>query len=101
MERFVEVTSYNPARLFGLYPKKGVIMPGADADFAVIDPNMRIKVTADVLHSNINYTIYEGMEVEGWNVMTIRRGDIVYENGQVVGEKGSGKYIPGKTPVMI
>jgi len=101
MEGFVEVTSYNPARLFGLYPKKGVIMPGADADFAVIDPNMRIKVTADVLHSNINYTIYEGMEVEGWNVMTIRRGDIVYENGQVVGEKGSGKYIPGKTPVMI
>ncbi|WP_170254108.1 dihydropyrimidinase [Acidianus ambivalens] len=101
MERFVEVTSYNPARLFGLYPRKGTIMPGSDADFAVIDPNRKVRISADVLHSNINYTIYDGMEVEGWNVMTIRRGEVVYEEGQVIGKKGSGKYIPGKTPILL
>ena len=101
MERFIEVTSYNPARLFGLYPRKGTIMPGSDADFAVIDPNRKVRISADVLHSNINYTIYEGMEVEGWNIMTIRRGEIVYEEGQVIGMKGSGKYIPGKTPILF
>ncbi|BFH74015.1 dihydropyrimidinase [Sulfurisphaera javensis] len=101
MERFIEVTSYNPARLFGLYPRKGSIMPGADADFAVIDPNRRVKLSADVLHSNINYSIYDDVEVEGWNIMTIRRGEIVYEEGQVIAKKGSGTYIPGKTPVMV
>ncbi|ARM75368.1 dihydropyrimidinase [Acidianus manzaensis] len=101
MERFVETTSYNPARLFGLYPKKGVIMPGADADFAVIDPNKKVRISADVLHSNIDYTIYDGIEVEGWNTMTIRRGEIAYEDGQVIAKKGSGKYTPGKTPILL
>ncbi|MFP3203703.1 MAG: amidohydrolase family protein, partial [Sulfolobus sp.] len=101
MERFVEVTSYNPARLFGLYPRKGAVLPGSDADFAVIDPNRKVRITPDLLHSNINYTIYDGLEIEGWNIMTIRRGEIVYEEGQVIGSKGSGKYMPGKLPVLL
>ncbi|AWR93716.1 dihydropyrimidinase [Acidianus brierleyi] len=101
MERFIEVTSLNPAKLFGLYPQKGTIMPGSDADFAIIDPEKKVRISPDVLHSNIDYTIYDGVEVEGWNVMTMRRGEIVYEEGQVIGKKGSGKYIPGKTPIMM
>jgi len=101
MERFVEVTSYNPAKLFGLYPRKGAVLPGSDADFAVIDPNRKVRITPDLLHSNINYTIYDGLEIEGWNIMTIRRGEIVYEEGQVIGSKGSGKYMPGKLPVLL
>ncbi|BBG25091.1 dihydropyrimidinase [Sulfuracidifex tepidarius] len=96
MERFVEVTSTNPAKLFGLYPRKGVVQPGADADFAVIDPAKRVKITPDVLHSNIDYTIYDGIEVEGWNVMTIRRGEVVMEEGQITSPRGSGVYVPGK-----
>ncbi|MCI2415666.1 MAG: dihydropyrimidinase [Candidatus Aramenus sp.] len=101
MERLVEVTSLNPAKLFGLYPNKGVVMPGADADFAVVDPNRKVKISADVLHSNIDYTIYDGVEVEGWNVMTMRRGEVAYEEGQVVAKRGSGKYVPGKIPVLV
>ncbi|EZQ10223.1 phenylhydantoinase [Candidatus Acidianus copahuensis] len=100
MERMVEVTSYNPARFYGLYPKKGHLLPGADADIAIIDPGRKVKISTDVLHSNIDYTIYDGIEVEGWNVMTIRRGEIVYEEGQVLGKAGSGQYVKGKTPII-
>lgn len=95
MERFVEVTSTNPAKLFGLSHRKGNALPGYDADFAIIDPNKRVKIDADVLHSNIDYSIYDGIQVEGWNVMTVRRGEVVMEDGQIIGTKGSGVYVPG------
>ncbi|WOE50379.1 dihydropyrimidinase [Sulfuracidifex metallicus] len=97
MERFVEVTSTNPAKLFGLYPRKGAVVPGADADFAVIDPERKVKISPDVLHSNIDYTIYDGIEVEGWNVKTVRRGEVVMEEGQITAKNGSGVYVPGKS----
>lgn len=95
MQRLVEVTSANPAKLFGLYPRKGSIMPGSDADIAVLDPDRRMKISADVLHSNIDYSIFEGMEVEGWPHTTIRRGEVVFTDGEVTAKPGSGKYIPG------
>lgn len=87
---------YKPGETFRSLPRKGVVQPGADADFAVIDPAKRVKITPDVLHSNIDYTIYDGIEVEGWNVMTIRRGEVVMEEGQITSPRGSGVYVPGK-----
>jgi dihydropyrimidinase/dihydroorotase len=79
MERLAQVASENPARIFGLYPKKGAILPGADADFVVVDLKRRVKITRDMLHTITPWSIYEGWETNGWPVMTIVRGNIVME----------------------
>lgn len=79
IERLAQVTSENPARIFGLYPKKGAIAVGADADFVVVDLKRRAKITRDLLHTVTPWSIYEGWEVTGWPVMTIVRGNIVME----------------------
>lgn len=93
LERFVEVTSTNPAKLFGLYPKKGVIAEGADADLVLWDPQDRRTIRdADIL-SRSGFSIYAGWEVTGWPHMTIRRGEVVYADGEVTGEAGSGQLV--------
>jgi dihydropyrimidinase len=79
MERLVQVASENPARIFGLYPKKGAIVPGADADLVVVDLKRRATVTKELLHTITPWSVYEGWEVTGWPVMTIVRGNIVME----------------------
>ncbi len=95
-ERFVAVTSANAAKLFGLYPRKGAVAPGSDADLAVWDPGeTRTIRDADVL-SKTGFSIYSGTEVTGWPVLTLRRGAIVYENGKITASAGSGKLIPRK-----
>ena len=70
MERLAQVASENPARIFGLYPKKGAILPGADADLIVVDLKRRAKITKELLHTITPWSIYEGSEVTGWPVMT-------------------------------
>lgn len=95
MSKLVEVTSANPAKLFGLYPRKGSLMPGSDADIAILDPEKKVKISADVLHSNIDYTIFEGLEVQGWPYAAIRRGELAFSKGEVLAKPGSGKYVPG------
>jgi dihydropyrimidinase len=79
IERLAQVASENPARIFGLYPRKGVIVPGADADLIVVDLKRRATVTKDLLHTITPWSIYEGREVTGWPVMTLVRGHIVME----------------------
>ena len=79
IERLAQVASENPARIFGLYPKKGVILPGADADLIVVDLKRRAKITQDLLHTVTAWSVYEGREVTGWPVMTVVRGNIVME----------------------
>jgi dihydropyrimidinase/dihydroorotase len=79
IERLVQVASENPARIFGLYPQKGVILPGADADLVVVDLKRRATVTKALLHTVTPWSVYEGWEVTGWPVMTIVRGQIVME----------------------
>ncbi|MGI4796329.1 MAG: dihydropyrimidinase, partial [Janthinobacterium lividum] len=74
LEKFAQLTAANPARLFGLYPRKGAIAPGADADLVLWDPAKRVTITNDLLQQAIDYTPYEGLEVTGWPVMTLRRG---------------------------
>ena len=95
IERVAEVTSYNTARIFGMYPKKGTIQPGSDADLTVIDLNLEKKVTPELLQSYADYTIYDGHRLKGWPVMTIVRGKVVMEDGQVDGEAlGHGEFVP-------
>ncbi len=83
LERVAEVTSYNAARIFGLYPKKGTIEKGSDADVTIIDLDLVQKVTPEILQSYSDYSIYEGWELRGWPVFTIVRGRVIMENGQV------------------
>ncbi|HJU78838.1 MAG TPA: amidohydrolase family protein, partial [Nitrososphaeraceae archaeon] len=78
-----EVCSANTSRIFGLYPKKGTIMEGADADLTIIDLVKEQTVTPDILNSHSNYTIYDGWRLKGWPVMTIVRGKVVMEDGEV------------------
>ena len=93
LTRFVENTSTNAARIFGLYPRKGVIQAGADGDIAIWDPNRIDTVRAEVDHSKSDYSVYEGWKVRGWPVTTIRRGEIVFDAGKITGSAGTGQLI--------
>jgi dihydropyrimidinase len=95
IERVAEVTSYNTARIFGIYPKKGTIQPGSDADLTIVDLDLEKTVTPELLQSYSDYTIYDSWKLRGWPVMTIVRGKIIMEDGQVVKEAlGHGEFIP-------
>ena len=97
INRFVDVVSTTPAKLFGLYPKKGSISVGADADLVVIDPEKETTIKQKYLHENVDYTPYEGMKIKGYPVMTISRGEIIVENGQFKGQRGKGKFLSRKS----
>jgi len=91
--RFVEVASTNAARLFGLYPRKGTIAVGSDADLVVFDPDLTRTVEGATLKSNADYSVYEGWQVTGWPVLTLRRGEIVFCDNEVIGRPGSGRIV--------
>lgn len=91
--RFVEVTATNAAKLFGLYPRKGTIAVGSDADIIVFDPELSREVENSMLKSNADYSVYEGWQVTGWPVITIRRGEVVFQDDEVIGAPGSGKLV--------
>jgi len=91
--RLVEVLSTNVAKLFGLYPRKGTIAVGSDADLVVFDPDLTRTIDAAMLHSNADYSVYEGWEVTGWPIVTIRRGEIVFADGRILGQPGSGELV--------
>lgn len=91
----VRVTSEAPAQRFGLSPSKGSISVGADADFVVIDPDKRVRMTSDVLHTNIDYSVYDHITTEGYPVLTVGRGEVVMDDGEFVGRRGRGRFIPG------
>lgn len=91
--RLAQVLCENPARIFGLYPRKGTLEPGADADILVFDPNKAFTIQAANQHSNVGYTLYEGRTVLGWPEMTFQRGRPVLQNGEVIAEPGAGQFI--------
>jgi len=89
----VRVTSAAPARRFGL-PSKGSVAVGSDADLVVIDPRKRVRLTADAMHSKIDYSIYDHITTEGYPILTISRGEVVMEDGEFVGRRGRGRFVP-------
>ncbi|KGI39652.1 dihydropyrimidinase [Clostridium tetani] len=93
LQRFVEVTSTNAAKIFGMYPQKGTIAVGSDADLIIFDPNKEIEIKEENLNENVDYTPYEGFKLKGYPVMTLLRGEVIAKNGKFVGQKGVGKFV--------
>ena len=98
IHRFVDITYTAHAKIYGLYPRKGTIAVGTDADITIWDPDLKVTVTADMLHDNTGYTPYEGMQLTGWPVQVVSRGRIVVEDGTLHAEHGSGLFQPCKKP---
>jgi dihydroorotase-like cyclic amidohydrolase len=98
LERYVQVSSANPARTWGLYGRKGVIAPGADADLVLVDMDRTETLTSARLASRGKVSAYEGMAVKGWPVATLVRGRIVAKDGRVCAEPGWGKPVVQKMP---
>jgi dihydropyrimidinase len=94
LNAFVALTATNHAKLYGLYPKKGTIAVGSDADVAVWNPEREVTVTAGMLHDNVGYTPYEGRRLRGWPETVLSRGRIVVEDGNLNAERGSGAFLP-------
>ena len=90
---FVAITSTNAAKIFNIYPRKGVVQTGADADVVVWDPEKQRTISKDTHHQNVDFNIFEGMTVKGINVATVSQGRLVYLDGDVRAERGRGKYI--------
>ncbi len=93
MNEFVAVTSANAARIFNLYPRKGTIAVGADADIVIWDPEKERTISRDTHHQNVDFNIFEGMTVKGVNVVTISQGNITWKDGEVLSVRGAGRYI--------
>ena len=93
VSRFVELTSTNAAKLFGLYPQKGTIAVGADADLVVWDPEQRRTIDGASMQSRAGYSVYDGFDVQGWPVYTVSRGEIVMDRGTVTAERGRGRWV--------
>jgi len=94
IEKFCALISANPAKIMGLYPKKGTVNTGSDADFFILDKNISKAVSSDTLHQKCDYTPFEGIQAQGWPTAVILRGKIIADNGVFYGEKGGGKFIP-------
>lgn len=95
---FVAVTATKPAQIYGLYPRKGSIAVGGDADLTLWDPHRKQKIRNADLHHNVDYTPYEGITVTGWPVMTLSRGEVVFRDGKAVGSVGRGRFLPCARP---
>jgi dihydropyrimidinase len=93
LSRFVEVISTNPAKLFGMWPRKGTIAIGSDADLTIIDPEHRVRIATERMQSASDFEPHEGYEAVGWPVKTILRGRVVVEDGELRAEPGSGELI--------
>ena len=93
LQRFVDITSANAAKLLGLYPQKGAIQPGSDADIVLIDPDMQKTLTMDDLHADSDYSIWEGFTCQGYPVLTMLRGKVIVDQGQLVGSSTDGQWL--------
>ncbi|WP_372834483.1 dihydropyrimidinase [Puniceibacterium confluentis] len=93
IERFVALTSTNPAKLFGMYPRKGTIAVGSDADLTFWDPGREVTMSQSLHHHDCDYTPYEGMAIKGWPVRTILRGSTIFQDGEITGLPGQGTYL--------
>ena len=92
LERFVDVTSTNAAKMLGFYPQKGAIAVGSDADITIMDPSVRKALSMEDLHIR-DYSPWEGWEIEGWPATVLLRGKVMVEDGQLLGEPTDGQLI--------
>ena len=97
VNRWVELTSTSPAKLFGLFPKKGTIAPGSDADIVIFDPDAHQVLGHKTLHMNVDYNPYEGRRVRGVTETVLSRGEVIVEGGNFIGRAGRGQYQERKT----
>src|SRR5579871_5893672 len=93
LNRFVEIVSTTPARIFGMYPKKGVLAPGSDADIVLWDPKALHRISAKTHHMRVDYSMFEGFEVNGNARTVISRGEVIVDNGSFLGKAGRGQYL--------
>src|SRR6201999_1486413 len=93
LSRWVEVASTTPARMFGLYPRKGTIQPGSDADIVVYDPTATQVLSVDTHHMNVDYSAYEGMRITGRVDTVLSRGRVLIEGGEYHGSTGHGRFL--------
>ena len=98
LNQFVALASTNAARLYGLYPRKGTIAIGADADLALWDPDRKLTVSWDDLHDNVGYTPYEGRHITGWPATVLSRGRRIVDGGELLAERGSGRFLRCERP---
>jgi dihydropyrimidinase len=96
LEKLVEIACYNNAKQFGLFPRKGAIRVGSDADLVIIDLKKTVKIEVEKLRQLSDFSPYEGWEITGWPVLTMVRGKIVMEDGQLTAEPGYGRFIPAE-----
>jgi dihydropyrimidinase len=99
LDQFVALTSANAARIFGLYPRKGVIAVGSDADIALWDPGHRRTIDGARMHSRAGYSVYDGWQVQGWPRFVIRRGQVVLADGEITARPGDGEWLRRTTQV--
>jgi dihydropyrimidinase len=98
LNRFVDITATRPAKIFGLYPQKGCLAVGADADIVVWDPQASGVITQERLHHAVDYTLYEGREFQGAPRHVFLRGRQIVENGNYIGKAGYGRYVKRRGP---
>ncbi|MEA3351848.1 MAG: dihydropyrimidinase [Chloroflexota bacterium] len=101
LNQWVSLCCTNPAIIFGLYPHKGALLPGADADIVLFDPEMKKTLSQTMLHENVDYTPYEGFPLQGYPVMTLLRGEVLIDGGKAMDIKGKGKYLRCGLPRII
>ena len=98
LNQFVALASTNAAKLYGIYPRKGTLAVGSGADVAIWDAGRPVTIRHDMLHDNVDYTPYEGMEITGWPVITISRGEVVWRDGAMLAEPGRGEFLRCDAP---
>ncbi len=101
LNRFVELTSTNPAKMMGMYPKKGTIAVGSDGDLVVFDPEQKLTLKHETLHMRVDYNPYEGRVVQGVPTTVLSRGNVIVDKGQFLGKAGDGKFVPRKTYTLV
>jgi dihydropyrimidinase len=93
LNRWVQLCSTAPSEIFGLYPRKGSLAPGSDADIVIFDPEKSITISADLLHERVDYSPYEGLKLHGYPVITLRCGEVIVQEGVYLPDTGFGKFL--------